>query len=167
MATTPNLHQTLHLTLKTFLLGPIEATTQKNPSLLSSVLSPDCLRYIAPASFLASIGAPPDVAFDVATWEAQYTSESRFIGTKSVDITHLVVDAETMTGAARTVYVDNLHLANGENEEVKLDVSWFVKFNENGENITEVTGILDGLVFVEVHRRIRELKEEGKGKAGA
>lgn len=65
------------------------------------------------------------------------------------------------------MYVDNLHLANGENEEVKLDVSWFVKFNENGEKVTEVTEILDGLVFVEVHRRIRELKEEGKGKAGA
>ncbi|KAK0666030.1 hypothetical protein QBC41DRAFT_305572 [Cercophora samala] len=164
--TAPNLHQKLQSTLKTFLHGPIEATTHKTPSFVSSVLSPDCLRYIAPASFLASIGAPADFAFDVATWEAQYAHEASFIGTKSVDITHLVVDPETMTGAARTVYIDNLYLANGGKEEVTLDVSWFVKFGEKGEKITEVTEILDGLVFVDVHRRIKELKEEAEKQAG-
>ncbi|KAK4172184.1 hypothetical protein QBC36DRAFT_197609, partial [Triangularia setosa] len=94
----------------------------QSPLLVSSEISPDCLRYIAPASFLTSVDAPPDFAFGMATWEAQYVNEARFIGTKSVNITHLVVDPKTKTGAARTVYIDNLYLAN----EVSLDVSWFV-----------------------------------------
>ncbi|KAK0744620.1 hypothetical protein B0T21DRAFT_358079 [Apiosordaria backusii] len=158
-------HQKLKSTFTRFIHGPIDATTHKNPSLVSSVLSSDCLRFIAPASFLASIGAPPDFAFDVATWEAQYANEAGFIGTKSVDITHLVVDPETKTGAARTVYIDDLNLANGEKEEVRLDVSWFVSFSEDGEKITKVTEVLDGLVFVDVHRRIKELKEESEAKA--
>ncbi|AEO64453.1 4a813086-347b-41eb-9ab3-be981dbc1c2c [Thermothielavioides terrestris] len=152
------LRATMEKTLRKFLDGYVDASTHQDATLVSTTLTAECKRKLAPDSVMVALGAPPGPALSVKEYEHIYSQSLPVARSVSVDVTHLSVDTGSKTGAARTVYV-NRYI---DGEEIVLDMAWFVSFAEDGEKVSDILQYVDGLEFVKWEARARELLEKQK-----
>jgi len=154
-----NLRETITKTLNIFFAGYIDGA--KDATKLSTVLTPDCLRTIAPLTFLNAIGAPADLALDNKTYEESYAGELAVAWGKSLDeVANVVIDVEARTAAATTVYTNEF----SDGGEFRFEFAWFLKFNEDGTAIERVLEWVDSAGTVKYHAKIAELGGKAPGK---
>jgi hypothetical protein len=155
---TSTLRETITQTLNTFLAGYI--TGAKDPTNLSTVLTPSCLRNFAPLSFLAAIGAPADTALDNKTYEDFYAAELSVAWGKSLDeIANVTIDVEKRTAACTTVYTNEF----SDEGEFRFEFAWFLKFSEDGRAIERV---LEWGAAAGTKRHPEQLRARGGGPPG-
>lgn len=160
MATTSNttmLRAAMDTTLRAFLNSYPLASSTANPKLLSTHLSPACLRHVYPASFLPKLGAPPDMTMDIESYAARFSGEMLASKCKRVDdISDVVIDTETRTAAARAKFT-NEYTDNG--EEVSLEFGWWFEFEEDGKKISKIKEFLDTIVIEAYQARMAKILE--------
>ncbi|KAK4455249.1 hypothetical protein QBC34DRAFT_389651 [Podospora aff. communis PSN243] len=155
-----SLYRTMSQTLHKFLHAPLEVSTANDPKLMSTTLDSTCTRHIRPTSLLTKLGAPPDFAFDVATYEKTMEGELRAFKTVGVEVSDVSVDTAAKTAAATAIYVNRVN----DGREFRLEFSWHVAFTEGGSKIKRVVEWCDGIGFPEFQKAVAEagLGEEGK-----
>lgn len=146
-------------TLRTFLAGYVDGA--KDATIISDVLTPDCLRTFAPVSFLHAIGAPADTALDNKTYSDFYSAELPFAWAKSLDnISHVVIDVENKTAAATSVYTNEF----SDGDTFRFEFAWFLTFTGDGMKISKVHEWVDSTETVRYHAKINELKGKASGQ---
>ncbi|TDZ33884.1 hypothetical protein C8035_v000596 [Colletotrichum spinosum] len=154
------LQKTIEATLREFLLGYQTAKEHNDPSFISRALAPECIRYIAPVSFLTAMGAPTDFTFDVKSYQAQFAKELPVQGVNKTEINDIIIDAVGRKASASTVF----HGKYSSSEKLKLEFAWFLDFNEDGTKVTRILEWLDTTEALKFQAKCNALIDELEAK---
>jgi len=150
-------------TIEVFFKGYIEATNTRDPSSVSTVLSPECMRALAPPSFLEAVGVPRDISISVEHYEAQYAKEIHVFSIRGYDIRNLTVDVPSRKCAAWTIYKGDI----SDGSDLEMQITWFLDFNEDGTKITHIVEFVDSAYTIEFHKKITSLIAASDAKSSA
>lgn len=128
------------------------AFSTKDASALSSSLSPDCMRHIAPSSFLASLGMEAKPISN-AEYEAIVRIEFPAFTSNEVSILRTAID-ETQKSAFLLAELQ-CTLSNG--KEYSLEFVFFLDMTESCDKIKSVTQFMDTAKCVEARGFIHEI----------
>ncbi|KAH8647137.1 hypothetical protein BX600DRAFT_555401 [Xylariales sp. PMI_506] len=127
------LSRTIRNTTEQFLKSYVDAGQAKNPRLLSATLAEDCVRYIGPASFLESVGAPADFSMTNAEYEAEFGT-MEFYTFEAHEFSDLTIDTENLKAAVRSVLTGVFF----DKKPLRRQFVWFLDFNQDGTKIVKV-----------------------------
>lgn len=138
MVKTQHLYTTIAATVQAFFDSyPIARET--DPSALSSTLTPDCLRYLRPFTFLDTVGLPRDFAYNNTAYEATMTAELSVTASNGWTVYETVVDAQRLKASALATY----HVSLCGTDPIDLELSFYWDFTEDGKQIKKVVEFLD------------------------
>ncbi|OTB02043.1 hypothetical protein M426DRAFT_25056 [Hypoxylon sp. CI-4A] len=155
-SSTEELRIAMETTLTTFLENYHIAVRDKNASLLSAVLSPDCTRHLKPSSF---VDAYPFIkgAETNAEYKARMTPEIALMEETRAKILESAVDPANRTASARAEHWTKI--AN--REPTTLEICWFLDFTDDGTKISRVVEFIDTAVAT---RMIEDMLKQGYRK---
>ncbi|KAI7760596.1 hypothetical protein LZL87_009480 [Fusarium oxysporum] len=152
---TNDIKSAIEATVKSYLTSFIDARTQNNPSLVNRDLTSDCARSMIPSTLGGGFTMTNDAYLHVFT-------EGLKVGAMHKNtISDLIIDIEARKAAVTTVA--ELVFNNG--EELKLDFSWFLHFNEDGDKICKIVEYVDSDTFKSIKGREAELSGEAQKNA--
>lgn len=137
-----NLHATMESTFKAFLECYPQSVRAKDPSLLLTMLAPECVRYLKPESFLAK--HPFVKASETnAEYEAHMAPEIVLMEEARGKILDIVVDPAKRKLSAR---VEHWIKLIGKDQPSTLEICWFVDLTEDGKKISRIVEFIDTYV---------------------
>ncbi|KAI0876160.1 hypothetical protein GGS24DRAFT_452152 [Hypoxylon argillaceum] len=144
-----DLRQVFQKTIDTFIKNNTLAVKKKDTTLLSSVLTDDCIRMYRPLSFVRQYPQFFKPQITNADYEAQMESELLTMQDASQNITRTVIDT---TQRAATVWVEKtVHTAaSSSTVEVVYDLS----FTGDGSQISQVVEFVDTSESIKVLEQI-------------
>ncbi|KAF9784193.1 hypothetical protein IL306_008121 [Fusarium sp. DS 682] len=151
---TNDVKTTIEATVKSYLTSFIDARTQNNPSLVNRDVTLDCTRSMLPSPLGGGFTMTNDAYLQV------FTEGLKVGGMHKNTISDLIVDVDARKAAVTTVA--ELVFNNG--EELKLDFSWFLHFNDHGDRICKIVEFVDSDTFKSIKGREEELSGEGEKK---
>ncbi|KAF5975960.1 hypothetical protein FCOIX_7402 [Fusarium coicis] len=152
---TNDVKSAIEATVKGYLTSFIDARVQNNPSLVNLNVTSDCARSLLPSTLGGGFTMTNDQYLHV------FTKGLKVGGMHKNTISDLIIDAEARKAAVTTVA--ELVFNNG--EELKLDFSWFLHFNEDGDKICKIVEFVDSDTFKGVKGREAELSGEAEKDA--
>ncbi|KAF5709921.1 hypothetical protein FMUND_9765 [Fusarium mundagurra] len=152
---TNDIKSVIEATVKSYLASFIDARTQSNPSLVNRNVTSDCKRSMLPSTLGGGFTMTNDQYLHV------FTEGLQVGGMHKNTISDLIIDVEARKAAVTTVA--ELVFNNG--EELKLDFSWFLHFNEDGDKICNIAEFVDSDVFKGVNGTEAELSGEAQKNA--
>jgi hypothetical protein len=152
---THKIRSAIEATVKSYITSFIDARTQNNPSLVNRNLTPDCTRSMLPST-LGGGFSMTNYAYLHA-----FTEGLKVGGMHENTIFDLIIDVDTRKAAVTTIA--ELVFNNG--EEIKLDFSWFLHFNQDGDKIFKIVEFVDSEKFKSVKGREGELSGEAQKNA--
>ncbi|KAI1472588.1 uncharacterized protein F4812DRAFT_18365 [Daldinia caldariorum] len=138
MASTDELRAVMESTLTKFFENSTLAVKNKDTSLYSALLSPDCRRYMRPASFVKSYPFIKAVETN-AEYEARMAPEIAATDESRVKIIEMVIDPIKRHGSA---HVQHWSKIKGR-EPIAMEMCWYVDFTEDGKKISRIVEFLD------------------------
>ncbi|KAI1078634.1 hypothetical protein F5B20DRAFT_546771 [Whalleya microplaca] len=153
------LRETIEATTREFLMTYQDGAAHKDPSIISRNLSPDCSRQIAPASFMKSVGAPPDLQFSNDAYQSLFEKDLEASAVLKSDILNLTIDAHARKAAARTVY----HGKFTDGEEMSMEFAWFLDFNDDGTKVTHIVEVVDPPESLKFSSKVEALRGKASG----
>ncbi|KAF5668529.1 hypothetical protein FDENT_11801 [Fusarium denticulatum] len=145
----------IETTVKSYLTSFIDARVENNPSLVNRNVTNDCARSLLPSTLGGGFTMTNDQYLHV------FTEGLKVGGMHKNTISDLIIDVEARKAAVTTVA--ELVFNNG--EELKLDFSWFLHFNEDGDEICKIVEFVDSDTFKGVKEREAELSGETRKNA--
>ncbi|KAF4422236.1 hypothetical protein F53441_14293 [Fusarium austroafricanum] len=155
--TSNDIKSTIEATVKSYLASFIDARAQNDPSIVNRNTTDDCTRSMLPASL---VGGQRELSMDNVAYQAVFTEGLKTGGMHKNTISDLVIDVEARKAAVTAIA--ELVFANG--EELELDFSWFLHFNDDGSKIKKIVEFVDSDGFKSVKGREGELSTEGHKK---
>ncbi|KAH8807495.1 hypothetical protein F5884DRAFT_789367 [Xylogone sp. PMI_703] len=153
---TAKLRATIAATAREMLMSYQDGAAQKDPSIISRSLTPDCIRHIIPASFAQLLGLPPDaLTMNNEPYQEFFAQDLKTSAVVRSEIVDLTVDVEARKAAARTIYL--ARFSNG--DEMSLEFAWFVDFNEDGTKVKKIVEFADttqAFKFGQINDKLRE-----------
>ncbi|KAI1650980.1 uncharacterized protein F4817DRAFT_215347 [Daldinia loculata] len=137
-SSTDELRAVMESTLTRFLENSTLAVRNKDASLFSALLSPECLRYLKPVTF---IKAYPFIKAEEtnAEYEARMVPEIAAMEESRVKIIEIVIDPIKRQGSA---HVEHWTKVVGR-EPIALEICWYVDFTEDGKKISRIVEFID------------------------
>jgi hypothetical protein len=126
-------------TIKAFLQSYGAAIASKDASVLSQTLSPDCVRGIAPLSFLKALNAEALGAESNAQYETRMAGELQLTESARTELREVVVDVVAKKASAHVAHYCKLM----GKDEFLLEFVWFFQFTEDGSRITKISEFID------------------------
>ncbi|KAF5580154.1 hypothetical protein FPANT_9429 [Fusarium pseudoanthophilum] len=152
---TNDVKSTIEATVKSYLTSFIDARVQNNRALVNRDVTADCIRSMLPSTLGGGFTMTNDQYLHV------FTEGLKVGGMHKNTISDLIIDAEARKAAVTTVA--ELIFNNG--EDLKLDFSWFLHFNEHGDKICKIVEFVDSDTFKGVKGREVELSGEAQKDA--
>ncbi|KAF5625418.1 uncharacterized protein FTJAE_9995 [Fusarium tjaetaba] len=149
---TNDIKSTIEATVKSYITSFIDARVQNNPSLVNRNVTDDCARSLLPSTLGGGFTMTNDQYLHV------FTEGLKVGGMHKNTISDLIIDAVARKAAVTTVA--ELLFNNG--EDLKLDFSWFLHFNEDGDKICKIVEFVDSDSFKSVRGREAELSGEAQ-----
>ncbi|KAG5742808.1 hypothetical protein H9Q69_010045 [Fusarium xylarioides] len=152
---TKDVKPAIEATVKSYLTSFIDARTQDEPSLVNRNVTADCKRSMLPSTLGGGFIMTNDQYLHV------FTEGLKTGGMHRNTISDLIIDVEARKAAVTTLA--ELVFNNGEG--LKLDFSWFLHFNEDGDKICKIIEFVDSDTFKGVKGREAELSGEAQKNA--
>ena len=153
---TEELRTAMETTLKTFLENYHVAVRDKNISILSDVLSPDCKRYLKPSGFVEAHSFMKAVETN-AEYEARMMPEFGTMEETRVKILESVIDPVNRKASARAEHWTKIV----NNEPTTLEVCWWLDFTDDGTKVSRVVEFIDTAVATQM---IADMMKQGDRK---
>lgn len=128
-----NVAKLLEQTTRAFLKSYVDASQTQDMNLLNAHVTSECQRYVGPAAFLESQGAPADFSISNVEFAAEFNGMDLYRFADHI-IHDLVVDAEKLKAAART----DLLVKFNDGEVLTRIFVWFLGFKEDGRKVSKV-----------------------------
>jgi hypothetical protein len=128
------------------------AFSTKNASILSSSLSPDCTRHIAPTSFLATLGLE-NRPISNAEYEAIVQTEFPAFASNQVTIQRMAIDE----GQKSAFLLAELKCVLQNGKEYSLEFVFLLDMTESCEKVRAITQFLDTAKCTEARGLIHEI----------
>ncbi|KAG4222789.1 hypothetical protein PC116_g28738 [Phytophthora cactorum] len=155
MASTDELRAVMESTLTRFLENSTLAVKNKDTSLFSALLSPDCLRYLKPTTFVKSYPFIKAVETN-AEYEARMVPEIAAMEEAKVKIIEIVIDPIKRHGSA---HVEHWTKITGR-EPIALEICWYVDFTEDGKKISRIVEFIDTAASSKIIESILKLAKK-------
>ncbi|KAI8962614.1 hypothetical protein F5Y11DRAFT_182223 [Daldinia sp. FL1419] len=154
-----DLRAVMESTLTKYFENSTLAAQTKDVSLISAVLTPDCLRYLKPAAYAESYPSIKAVETNVE-YEARMALEFAVLEESTASILEIVIDPVKRKGSA---HVEHTAKVIGR-DPVVLEICWYVDFTEDGKNISRMVKFIDTAAGSKVMESIlKQGSEESQG----
>ncbi|KAI3323927.1 hypothetical protein HD806DRAFT_495993 [Xylariaceae sp. AK1471] len=153
-----NLRSVLQNTINTFVSNNTLAVKTKDTSLLSAILTPDCIRLYRPLSIINRYPAFFKPRLTNADYEAQMEHELRTMQDVSQEITSTIIDTaerKAVIWTEQTVYT-----INGSKNFV--EVVWNLDFNEDGTRVKQILEFIDTAESIKVVEQMLSTKVDAE-----
>ena len=132
------LYKTIHATATRFMDSYNSAFSQRDVSFLSSTLTQDCTRSIAPASFLPTLGVR-NVSFSNTEYEAIIGAEFPAIDAARIEVKRLAVD-----DIQKSAFIKgDFHLTLKGQPESCLEFMFLLDMVESGDRVERIIQFVD------------------------
>ncbi|KAF5625692.1 hypothetical protein F52700_9058 [Fusarium sp. NRRL 52700] len=152
---TTDIKSAIEAAVKSYLASFIDARAENNPSLVNRNVTSDCKRSMLPSTLGGGFTMTNDQYLQV------FTEGLKVGGMHKNIISDLIIDVEARKAAVTTVA--ELTFNNG--EDLKLDFSWFLHFNKDGDKICKIVEFVDSDTFKGVKGRETELSSQAQKNA--
>jgi hypothetical protein len=158
MADPSSPYDTIKATAVRFMDSYNAAFSQRDVSLLSSTLTPDCARSVAPASFLPSLGVN-NVSLSNAEYEAIVQAELPAMEAARVQVARLAVDPVQKCAFVTAAF----HITLKGRPESCLEFVFLLDMAESGDRIKGISQFLDTAECIKERAVIRDILSAPKG----
>jgi hypothetical protein len=135
-----DLRSVLQGTIDAFLENNMLAVKWKDTSLLSAVLSEDCVRMYRPLSFLRRYPQFFKAEISNADYEAQMEIELQTMREVAQNITRTVIDA---TQRRASIWTEQTVVTGDGQSKNVVEVVWDLDFTEDGTRISQILEFID------------------------
>jgi hypothetical protein len=139
MSSSMSLRQRMEATARAFLSAYEEGAVQNDASVINRNVTPDCTRYLLPASVPQAFGLPADFFFDTVKYQETFARDIKVLKFKNNIMANLIIDTEARRAAFTSIA--EVHPNNGETYLAEL--AWFLYFNEDGSKVKKVVEFCD------------------------
>lgn len=133
------LRERIEATARSFLSAYEETGNHNDASIINRDVTPDCERYLLPATVPQAFGLPADFFFDTTKYQEAVAKDLKVMRFKNNIMSNLVIDTEARRAAFTSVA--EVHATNGEIYPAEL--SWYLYFNEDESKVKKVVEFCD------------------------
>ncbi|KAH7184901.1 uncharacterized protein B0J16DRAFT_340633 [Fusarium flagelliforme] len=150
-------------TVRQFANSQARSIQAKDPKLVSAILANNCRRFIAPASFMKSMGLPDELAKQGSSnemYEQQFSIQIPFVESTSCDVHDIALDQQKMKA---TVHLTHRIKPVGVEEEFLIENMILLDFDKEGgkiEKIVEFTDVAESMKYMQALQRLAAGKSE-------
>ncbi|KAH7375867.1 hypothetical protein B0T11DRAFT_14280 [Plectosphaerella cucumerina] len=134
------LRQRIETTTRSFLATFEDGSAEGDAAVINRDVTPDCKRYLLPASVPRAFNLPEDFSFDTNAFQGAFEKDLQVLKFKSNVIFNLVIDTEALRAAFTSLAVVEV-TATGETYPVEQ--SWYLYFTDDGSKVNKVIEFCD------------------------
>lgn len=139
-------------TVKTFLSSYQATFSEKDPSKLSTTLTPDCIRSMQPKAFAETLGLSHN-PISVADYENIAKNEVPALTVGQIDLEQLTVDTEKKTASIKV----NIHVEMKDGPKEMLEFVYFLDFTDSCDQIKAVVQFADTAKINDIVAMIKDI----------
>ncbi|KAJ4127950.1 hypothetical protein NW768_008233 [Fusarium equiseti] len=150
-------------TVRQFANSQAKSIQAKDPKLVSATLADNCRRFIAPASFMISMGLSDELAKQGSPnemYEQHFSMQIPFVESTSCEIHDIALDQQKMKA---TVHITHRIKPIGDEEGLYIENMILLDFDEKGEKIekiVEFTDVAESMKYMQTLHRLAAGKSE-------
>lgn len=146
VTSSPSLRSRIEATARAFLSAFEEGSAQQNASIINRDVTPDCKRYLLPASVPTAFGLPTDFYFDTKKFQETFADDIKKLHFKNNIMSNIVIDTETKKASFTSI----AEVETNGGEKYQAEQAWFLYFNENGSKVVKVIEFCDKDVLLKM-----------------
>ena len=130
-------------TVRQFANSQAKSILAKDPKLISATLADNCRRFIAPVSFMKSMGLPDDIVKQGSSneiYEQHFSMQIPFVESTSCDVHDIALDQQKMKA---TVHLTHRIKPVGVEKEFLIKNMILLDFEKEGEKIEKIVEFTD------------------------
>lgn len=137
----------MEATARDFLQAYEDGETHSDASIINRSVTPDCRRYLLPASVPRAFGLAPDFFFDTTTYKEAYGNDIQKLRFRKNVMANLVIDTE----ARRVAFTSSAEVqVKDGGETYPAELSWYLYFNQDGSKVEKVVEFCDKDVILKM-----------------